>query len=164
MYSSEKRPFQFNDLKFESWSSMNLSQFSKVVGRIIFKLIWTKLISQIWVFWLACNEISFVISQSILRNSFWRNQFRDDFALSSTYRPRGLILLISKCEYSELFYLKKCEGSFRKILFLAEKLTALQKLRLVGLKRRVNFAQDLTPFKELSKSVFAQFFAKKGHY
>ena len=73
-------------------------------------------------------------------------------------------MLISKCEYSELFYLKKCEGSFRKILFLAEKLTALQKLRLVGLKRRVNFAQDLTPFKELSKSLFAQFFAKKGHY
>ena len=79
MYSSEKRPFQFNDLKFESWSSMNLSQFSKVVGRIIFKLIWTKLISQIWVFWLACNEISFVISQSKfsnLGNQFWETSWR----------------------------------------------------------------------------------------
>ena len=66
MYSSEKRPFQFNDLKFESWSSMNLSQFSKVMGRIIFKLIWKKLISQIWVL--------SVISQSKCSNlgyQFW---------------------------------------------------------------------------------------------
>ena len=50
------------------------------MGRIIYKLILSKLISQFWAIWLANSNISFNICQSKC-SKFWQNHFSDDSVL-----------------------------------------------------------------------------------